>query len=68
MVPVPSIAWKYPSPNVSGTNVSTSNNPEAGIMNAPYGGRKVSGHGSEHVREGLHAYLQLKHLRIRYGK
>ena len=44
------------------------NNPDAGIMNAPYGGRKGSGHGSEHGREGLHAYLQLKHLRIRYGK
>jgi len=44
------------------------NNPDAGIMNAPYGGRKGSGHGSEHGREGLHGYLQIKHLRIRYGK
>lgn len=44
------------------------NNPDAGIMNAPYGGRKGSGHGSEHGREGLHAYLQIKHLRIRYGQ
>jgi len=44
------------------------NNPDAGIMNAPYGGRKGSGHGYEHGREGLHGYLQLKHLRIRYAQ
>ena len=44
------------------------NNPDAGIMNAPYGGRKGSGHGYEHGREGLHGYLQLKHLRIRYAR
>lgn len=44
------------------------NNPDAGIMNAPYGGRKGSGHGYEHGREGLHGYLQIKHLRIRYGR
>ncbi|VXB65450.1 aldehyde dehydrogenase [Citricoccus sp. K5] len=42
------------------------NNPDAGIMNAPYGGRKGSGHGYEHGPEGLHAYLNIKHLRIRY--
>jgi succinate-semialdehyde dehydrogenase/glutarate-semialdehyde dehydrogenase len=43
------------------------NNPDAGIMNAPYGGRKGSGHGYEHGREGLLGYLHLKHLRIRYA-
>jgi succinate-semialdehyde dehydrogenase/glutarate-semialdehyde dehydrogenase len=44
------------------------NNPDAGVMNAPYGGRKGSGHGYEHGREGLRGYLQLKHLRIRYAR
>lgn len=44
------------------------NNPDAGIMNAPYGGRKGSGHGYEHGREGLRGYLVIKHLRIRYGR
>lgn len=43
------------------------NNVDAGIMNAPYGGRKGSGYGYEHGREGLDGYLQLKHLRIRHG-
>jgi succinate-semialdehyde dehydrogenase/glutarate-semialdehyde dehydrogenase len=43
------------------------NNPDAGIMNAPYGGRKGSGHGYEHGQEGLLGYLHLKHLRIRYA-
>ena len=42
------------------------NNPDAGIMNAPYGGRKGSGHGYEHGPEGLHAYLNIKHMRIRF--
>lgn len=44
------------------------NNVDAGIMNAPYGGRKGSGYGYEHGREGLEGYLQLKHLRIRHGR
>jgi succinate-semialdehyde dehydrogenase/glutarate-semialdehyde dehydrogenase len=44
------------------------NNVDAGIMNAPYGGRKGSGYGYEHGREGLEGYLHLKHLRIRYGR
>lgn len=44
------------------------NNPDAGIMNAPYGGRKGSGHGYEHGREGLQGYLVTKHLRIRYAQ
>jgi succinate-semialdehyde dehydrogenase/glutarate-semialdehyde dehydrogenase len=44
------------------------NNVDAGIMNAPYGGRKGSGYGYEHGREGLEGYLQLKHVRIRHGR
>lgn len=43
------------------------NNVDAGIINAPYGGRKGSGYGYEHGREGLEGYLQLKHVRIRHG-
>ncbi len=43
------------------------NNVDAGIMNAPYGGRKGSGFGVEHGKAGLEGYLQYKHLRIRYG-
>jgi succinate-semialdehyde dehydrogenase/glutarate-semialdehyde dehydrogenase len=43
------------------------NNVDAGIMNAPYGGRKGSGFGSEHGKEGLAGYLQYKHLRVRHG-
>jgi succinate-semialdehyde dehydrogenase/glutarate-semialdehyde dehydrogenase len=42
------------------------NNVDAGIMNAPYGGRKGSGFGVEHGRAGLEGYLQYKHLRIRH--
>jgi succinate-semialdehyde dehydrogenase/glutarate-semialdehyde dehydrogenase len=43
------------------------NNVDAGIINAPYGGRKGSGIGYEHGREGLEGYLILKHLRLRHG-
>jgi succinate-semialdehyde dehydrogenase / glutarate-semialdehyde dehydrogenase len=43
------------------------NNVDAGIIQAPYGGRKGSGYGYEHGREGLDGYLQLKHVRIRHG-
>ena len=43
------------------------NNVDAGIMNAPYGGRKGSGFGTEHGKEGLEGYLHYKHLRVRYG-
>lgn len=43
------------------------NNVDAGIMNAPYGGRKGSGFGVEHGKAGLEGYLQHKHIRIRYG-
>lgn len=42
------------------------NTVDAGIINAPYGGRRESGFGSEHGREGLENYLQHKHLRIRH--
>jgi len=40
------------------------NNVEAGVMNAPYGGRKQSGIGVEHGREGMLEYFQFKHVRI----
>lgn len=43
------------------------NNVDAGIMNAPYGGRKGSGFGVEHGRAGLLGYLQHKHIRIQHG-
>ncbi|HLS64659.1 MAG TPA: aldehyde dehydrogenase family protein [Ruania sp.] len=43
------------------------NNVDAGIINAPYGGRRESGFGTEHGREGLEGYLQHKHLRIRHS-
>ncbi len=43
------------------------NNVDAGIMNAPYGGRKQSGVGVEHGREGLLEYLQFKHVRLRFA-
>ena len=42
------------------------NNPDAGVINAPYGGYKDSGLGYEHGPEGLEQYLQAKHIRIRY--
>jgi len=43
------------------------NNVDAGIVNAPYGGRKRSGIGYEHGREGMEGYLALKHIRLRHG-
>lgn len=43
------------------------NNVDAGIMNAPYGGRKQSGIGYEHGREGLLQYFNFKHIRLYYG-
>jgi succinate-semialdehyde dehydrogenase / glutarate-semialdehyde dehydrogenase len=43
------------------------NHVDAGIMNAPYGGRKQSGTGYEHGREGMAGYLHLKHVRLRHG-
>ncbi|MBG7618177.1 NAD-dependent succinate-semialdehyde dehydrogenase [Herbaspirillum sp. AP02] len=43
------------------------NHVDAGIMNAPYGGRKQSGVGVEHGREGLLEYFQFKHVRLHHG-
>lgn len=42
------------------------NNPDAGVINAPYGGYKDSGMGYEHGPEGLREYLKAKHIRARY--
>ena len=42
------------------------NNPDAGVINAPYGGWKDSGFGHEHGPEGLYEYLHIKHVRVRY--
>ena len=42
------------------------NNPDAGVINAPYGGWKESGFGHEHGSEGLYEYLYTKHVRIKY--
>lgn len=42
------------------------NNPDAGVINAPYGGWKDSGFGHEHGPEGIYEYLHVKHVRIRY--
>ncbi|RUT32480.1 NAD-dependent succinate-semialdehyde dehydrogenase [Arsenicitalea aurantiaca] len=42
------------------------NTVDAGIINAPYGGRKQSGIGYEHGREGMFEYFNLKHVRVRY--
>ena len=36
-------------------------------MNAPYGGRKQSGVGYEHGREGLLEYFNFKHVRLHHG-
>ena len=43
------------------------NNPDAGVINAPYGGWKDSGFGYEHGPEGLYEYLHIKHIRICSG-
>ena len=43
------------------------NNVDAGIVNAPYGGRKQSGVGTEHGREGMLEYTNLKHVRARHA-
>lgn len=40
------------------------NNVDAGVMNAPYGGRKQSGIGYEHGREGMLEYMNFKHVRV----
>lgn len=43
------------------------NNVDPGMMNAPYGGRKQSGIGYEHGREGLLEYFNFKHVRMNHG-
>ena len=43
------------------------NNADAGVLNAPYGGRRQSGVGCEHGREGMEEYTQIKHVRMRCG-
>lgn len=42
------------------------NTVDAGIINAPYGGRKQSGVGYEHGREGMLEYMNFKHVRVRF--
>ena len=42
------------------------NNPDAGVINAPYGGFKDSGMGYEHAKAGMMEYLRTKHIRIKY--
>ena len=42
------------------------NNPDAGVINAPYGGFKDSGTGYEHGKAGMMEYLRTKHIRIKY--
>ena len=58
---------RYASARLDYGNVAV-NNVDAGIMNAPYGGRKQSGVGYEHGREGMLEYMNFKHVRIRYGE
>jgi succinate-semialdehyde dehydrogenase/glutarate-semialdehyde dehydrogenase len=58
---------RYLSARLDYGNVAV-NNVDAGIMNAPYGGRKQSGVGYEHGREGMLEYLNYKHVRIRYDE
>ena len=43
------------------------NNVDAGIVNTPYGGRRQSGVGSEHGREGMLEHTQIKHVRVRHA-
>ena len=55
---------RYVSRKLDYGNVAV-NNVDAGVMNAPYGGRKQSGVGYEHGREGMLEYFNFKHIRIR---
>ncbi|NDW05966.1 NAD-dependent succinate-semialdehyde dehydrogenase [Jiella pacifica] len=54
---------RYISSRLDYGNVAI-NNVDAGIINAPYGGRKQSGVGYEHGREGMLEYFNFKHVRI----
>lgn len=56
---------RYLSQRLDCGNVAV-NNVDAGIINAPYGGRKQSGVGYEHGREGMLQYMHFKHIRMRY--
>jgi len=56
---------RYLSQRLDYGNVAV-NNVDAGIMNAPYGGRKQSGVGYEHGREGMLQYMNFKHVRMRF--
>lgn len=58
---------RYLSRRLDYGNVAV-NNVDAGIMNAPYGGRKQSGVGYEHGREGMLEYMNFKHIRVRYDR
>ena len=57
---------RYLSTRLDYGNVAV-NNVDAGIVNAPYGGRKQSGVGYEHGREGMLEYTNLKHVRVRHA-
>ncbi len=61
MVDIQAVSSGLDYGNVAITNV------DAGIMNAPYGGRKQSGIGYEHGREGLLEYFNFKHVRLFHG-
>jgi succinate-semialdehyde dehydrogenase/glutarate-semialdehyde dehydrogenase len=54
---------RYISTKLDYGNVAI-NNVDAGIINAPYGGRKQSGVGYEHGREGMLEYFNFKHVRV----
>ncbi len=54
---------RYISSRLDYGNVAI-NNVDAGIINAPYGGRKQSGVGYEHGREGMLEYFNFKHVRV----
>lgn len=54
---------RYLSSRLDYGNVAI-NNVDAGIINAPYGGRKQSGVGYEHGREGMLEYFNFKHVRV----
>lgn len=57
----------YLSRHLNCGNVAV-NNVDAGIINAPYGGRKQSGVGVEHGREGMREYLNYKHIRLCFNE
>ncbi len=58
---------EYLIENLSAGNVAV-NNPDAGVMNAPYGGWGDSGNGYEHGPEGLLGYLKIKQIRKKICK